>query len=123
MLKRRFALIATVLAWLGALPGAASSARDHSVKTLGTSCHETTLKINIYNGGIIRTNDGYAFQIDTFGQFDSEFWLADDDLSVCATRGLVHGRVVTHYTLKDEYFTGGDPGGVEAKLISGPASK
>jgi len=123
MIKRRFAVISTVLALLGSVPGAASSAQDHHGKSLGTSCHETTLKINIYNGGIIRTNDGYAFQIGTFGQFDSEFWLADDDLSICATKSLVDGRVVTRYTLKDTYFSGGNPDGVEAKLISGPSSK
>lgn len=124
MVKRRFAVkVPALLVLLVAASGTSSFARDHQAKILGRSCHETTLKVNIYNGQIIRTNDGYVFHVGVFDQFDTEFWSVDDDLSICATKVMADGRVATHYTLKDLYSPGEDPDGKHVKLVSGPDTK
>jgi len=111
------------LAMLVAVSGTPAFARDHPAKVLGKSCIETTVKINIYSGQIIRTNNGYVFQVGPFEQFDTQFWQPDDDLSICATRVREGGKVVTHYVIKDYYSHGDTPGGEHVTLISGPNTK
>lgn len=124
MITIRWAARASALLALPlALAGTPAFAQAPRAKVLGKACHETTLKVNIYNGQIIRTNDGYVFQIGPYDQFDTQFWLTDDELTICATKVRVGGHVVTRYRLSDYFSAGDNPAGEKATLMSGPKGK